>query len=77
MKVALTLDNFPMHFVDTMEKELRKRIPSVDIQVGGESTVFVTFTSDDIVKIQEGCIICDKYRFGGEEDDDSFLYSDD
>lgn len=76
MKVALTLDNFPMRLVDILAKELKTRLPSVDIQVGGGSTVFVSFATPDIVKVQELSIICDKYCFGDDDDGGSILCED-
>lgn len=76
MKVSLTLDSFPMAYVDRMVQELKKYLDRFDVQVGGETTVYLTFCSDDIVKIQEACIICDKYRFGGDENAGSVLCGD-
>ena len=73
MKVSLTLDSFPMSYVDRMVQELRKYLDKFDIQVGGETTVYVTFYSDDIVKIQEACIVIDRYNFGGDENAGSLL----
>lgn len=76
MKVSLTLDSFPMSFFDMFKNDLAKYIQAT-IQVGGGDTVFVNFGSDDIVKVQEACIICDKYAFAkggvlyGEEKEDS------
>jgi len=64
MKVNLTLDSFPMSLMDMMVEDLKKRLPSIDVQVGGEDTVFVSFSTSDIVKVQEISIICDKYVFG-------------
>lgn len=68
MKVSLTLDSFPMFLVDTMVADLKKRLPFIDVQVGGEDTVFVSFSTPDIVKVQEIAIICDKYNSGGGSD---------
>ena len=76
MKCSITIDNFPMLLVDMMVEDLRKYLPVVDIQVGGESTVFVTFTTDDVVKAQEGIIILDKYRYGGSDDGCKILCQD-
>lgn len=65
MKTSLTMEGFPMLLVDAMVADLKKRLPTVDVQVGGEDTVFVSFTTDDIVKVQELSIICDLYYHGG------------
>ena len=64
MKVSITMDNFPMLFLNMLIQDLSKLVGSVDVQVGGEDTVYVSFFSEDIVKVQEVAIICDKYRFG-------------
>ena len=64
MKVSITMDNFPMLLLNLMVQEISKHVENIDIQVGGEDTVFVNFCSDDIVKVQIIAIICDKYRFG-------------
>lgn len=63
MKVSLALSDFPMLLVDMMVADLEKRHPGVDVQVGGEDTVFINFYTDDIVKVQELCIIADMYHF--------------
>ena len=76
MKVSLTLDNFPMLLFDMMVQELAQHIDNVNIQVGGEDTVFVNFCSDDIVKVQIVAIICDKYKFGGGSDGSEILCDD-
>lgn len=68
MKTSLTMEGFPMLLVDAMVADLKKRLPTVDVQVGGEDTVFVSFTTDDIVKVQEISIICDLYYHGGGKD---------
>ena len=64
MKISISMDNFPMLLLNMMIQELSKHIDNIDIQVGGEDTVFVNFCSEDIVKVQIVAIICDKYRFG-------------
>lgn len=64
MKIAITMDNFPVLLLNQMIRELGKHIDDIDVEVGGEDTVFVNFCSDDIVKVQIVAIICDKYRFG-------------
>lgn len=77
MKVQLTLTEFPMNLLNRMVVELAKHLEGIDIQVGGEDTVFVTFSTEDIVKVQVVSIICDKYYFGkGEGDDGSLLFGD-
>ena len=75
MKVSITLDSFPMKLLNMMIQELAKYLDGIDVQAGGE-TVFVTFSSDDIVKIQECCIIVDKYNFGGGSDGSEILLGD-
>lgn len=77
MKVSLTMDNFPMLLLNMMIQDISKRIDQIDIQVGGENTVFVTFSTNDIVKVQEISIICDKYNFGGGTDGSEILLQDD
>lgn len=69
MTVSLTLDNFPMLLFDMFKKELAKYVDA-NVQVGGVDTVFVHFTTNDVVKAQEGVIVADKYHFakGGDFD---------
>lgn len=76
MKVSLTIPDFPMALVNMLVQDVSKRIDTIDIQVGGENTVYVTFSSEDIVKVQEICIICDKYIFGGGGDGSEVLLRD-
>lgn len=76
MKCSLTLDNFPMRLFEMFKKDLAKYV-NATVQVGGQDTVFVTFTTDDISKAQCGIIICDKYAFGGDSDGDEILCKDD
>lgn len=76
MKVQLTLSDFPIALVNMFVKDVSKRIDAIDIQVGGENTVYVTFSTSDIVKVQEIAIVCDKYMFGGETDDSEILFGD-
>ena len=73
MKVSLTIPDFPMALLNMLVKDVSRRIDSIDIQAGGEDTVYVTFATDDIVKVQEICIICDKYVFGGGTDGSEVL----
>lgn len=73
MKVSISMDNFPMLLLNMMIQELSKHIDAIDVQVGGEDTVFVNFCSDDIVKVQIVAIICDKYRFGENIDPEERL----
>lgn len=61
MKVTLSLPDFPMLLMEPFKAELAQFVKA-NIQVGGD-TVFVTFETDDVVKAQEGIIICDKYHF--------------
>lgn len=74
MKVSLTLDKFPMLLFELFKTDLSKYIDS-NIQVGGTDTVFVNFSTTDVVKAQEAIIICDKYHFGGDKVD-SILHRD-
>lgn len=76
MKVQLTMDKFPMLLVDMMVADLRKYLDRFDIQVGGDSTVFVTFATDDAVKAQAALVICDKYAFGDGSDGSQILHRD-
>lgn len=64
MKVSISMDRFPMLLLNLMIQEISKYIDNIDVQVGGEDAVFVSFCSEDIVKVQIVAIICDKYRFG-------------
>lgn len=64
MKVSITMDKFPMLLLNMMIQDLAKYVENINVQVGGEDTVFVSFYSEDIVRVQEVAIICDKYRFG-------------
>lgn len=63
MRVNLVLDDFPMRLFEQFKKDLAKYVEA-HTQVGGENTVFVNFSTDDIAKAQCGLIICDKYRYG-------------
>lgn len=75
MKVQLTMSDFPMQALNRMITDLASRHDGIDVQVGGGDTVYVTFSSDDICKIQVLSIICDKYYFGGDalEPEDKLL----
>lgn len=73
MKVSLSMDKFPMLLLNLMIQEISKHVDNIDIQVGGEDTVFVSFFSEDIVKVQIVAIICDKYRFGENIDPEERL----
>ena len=48
MKVSIAMDNFPVKSLSALIQELSKHIGSIDVQVGGEDTVYVSFFSDDI-----------------------------
>ena len=76
MKVSITMDNFPMLLLNMMINELSNHVDNIDVQVGGEDTVFVTFCSDDIVKVQIVAIVCDKYRFGRGDNGSEVLLGD-
>lgn len=75
MKVQLSMENFPMQALNRMITDLARRHDGIDVQVGGDDTVYVTFSSDDICKVQVLSIICDKYYFGGDalEPEDNLL----
>lgn len=73
MKVSISMDKFPMLLLNLMIREISQHVDNIDIQVGGEDTVFVTFCSEDIVKVQIVAIICDKYRFGKNIDPEENL----
>lgn len=77
MKVSLTLDNFPMLLFESFKEDLAKYVEA-NVQVGGEDTVFVTFSTNDVVKAQEGVIVADRYHFakGGGEEDAEIFHSD-
>ena len=70
LKISITMDNFPMRFLPSLEADLAKHV-KCNIQVGGEDTVFVNCVTEDVVKGQIVVILCDKYRFGGDNDDSS------
>ena len=76
MKVSITMDYFPMLLLDMMTKDLAKHVENINVQVGGEDTVFVSFFSDDVVKVQIVAIICDKYRFGRGDNGSEILLGD-
>lgn len=67
MKISISMDNFPMLFLNMLVQDLAKIIDNIDVQVVGESTLNVSFFSEDIVRVQEVAIMCDKYRFGCQE----------
>lgn len=75
MKISITMDNFPMRFLPSLEADLAKHV-KCNIQVGGEDTVFVNCCVEDVVKGQIVVILCDKYRFGGDSDDSAFCSGD-
>ncbi len=52
-----------MLLLDLFKEELKKQDIPVDIQVGGEDTVFVSANIEDVVKAQVLVILCDKYHF--------------
>lgn len=75
MKVSITMEGFPMNALNRMITELASRHEGIDVQVGGGTTVYVTFSSEDICKVQVLSIICDKYYYGGDalEPEDKLL----
>ena len=60
MKLSVTLENFPMALATRFTEELHK-YADAEIGFAGKGTATVRMESADIVKIQEVCIICDKY----------------
>lgn len=61
MKVTIDMPDFPMLLLQMFQDDLAQYVKA-EVQAGGD-TVFVTFTTDDVVKAQEAIIICDKYHF--------------
>lgn len=57
------MDNFPMLLLDMFKEDLGKYNIDVDVQVGGEDTVFVSAVVEDVVKAQILSVLCDKYHF--------------
>ena len=74
MKIQITMDDFPMSYLEMFKEDLKRQNIEAVVQVGGEDTVFVSSAVPDVVKAQILTILCDKYHFGGE--DGQVLYSD-
>lgn len=60
MQLSITLQNFPMELATRFNAELMK-YAQVTLAFTGKGSVCVHMDSEDIVKIQEVCIVCDKY----------------
>ena len=67
MKLTVTLDNFPMALASKFNDELHK-YAEVAVAFAGKGTASVHMDSTNIVKIQEICIVCDKYSIGADAD---------
>lgn len=63
MNIQIAMDNFPMLLFEMFTDDLNSQGIQANIQVGGEDTVFVHASLDDVVKAQVLVILCDKYRF--------------
>lgn len=67
MKLSVTLENFPMSLAPRFTDELLKYAEcGVAFKAKGTATIYLDST--DIVKIQEVCIICDKYSIVEDSD---------
>ena len=64
MKISITCESFPMMLFECFKDDLAHYVEA-NVQVGGEDTVFVSFTTNDIARAECAVAICDKYRFGG------------
>lgn len=70
MKISILMDNFPMAYLETLKQELNKFDLSAEVNVLGRD-VLVTDTLNDVVKVQILAICCDRFRYGGGQNDDS------
>lgn len=68
MKISLLMDSFPMDFLDLFKQELARFNLPAEVNILGKDVV-VTATLEDVVQLQVLVIECDKFRFGGEKDD--------
>lgn len=64
MKVSITLEDFPVLLFEMFKKDLAKYVDA-NVQLVANSTVFVTFCTEDVAKAQCGVVVCDKYKFKG------------
>lgn len=67
MKLTVTMDDFPMALASRFTEELHK-YADVGVAFAGKGNVTVHMESKDIVKIQEICIVCDRYSIGMDAD---------
>lgn len=67
MQLSITLQNFPMNMASRFCAEIDK-YAKTSIAFSGKGTATVHMDSEDIVKIQEVCIVCDKYSIAPEAD---------
>ena len=64
MQLTILMEDFPMLFLNMLVEDLGKRAEDIKIEALNDGSVCVSFSSEDIVKVQEIAILCDKYRFG-------------
>lgn len=74
MKAQITVEDFPMLFIDMMAEDLKKYLNNYDVQVGENNSVYVTFETNDVVKAQCAVITIDKYSFGRGDDECKILH---
>lgn len=67
MKLTVIIEDFPMRLATNFSEELRK-YADVALAFTGKGTANIHMESNDIVKIQEVCIVCDKYSIGADAD---------
>ena len=67
MQLSITLKNFPMGLAPRFCDEIAK-YAKANIAFSGKGTATVHMDSEDIVKIQEVCIVCDKYSIATDAD---------
>ena len=67
MKLTVTIDSFPMSLASRFTEELH-RYADVGVAFKGKGVATVHMDSADIVKIQEVCIVCDKYAIVEDPD---------
>ena len=67
MKLSVTLENFPMSLAPRFTAELAK-YADCGVSFRGKGVATIYLDSKDIVKIQEVCIVCDKYSIVEDPD---------
>lgn len=67
MKLTVMMDDFPMALASQFTEELHT-YAEVGVAFAGKGTATVHMDSTDIVKIQEICIVCDRYSIGVDAD---------